>query len=104
MHILFVLELIGTVSFAISGAIVGIQKKMDVFGVSILGLTTALGGGVLRDLILNITPPAAFQKPVFAVTADTEFHSDARSNLFNGVLLKPLTYAKLMHTFATPGA
>ena len=38
--------------------------------------------------------------PVFAVTADTEFHSDARSNLFNGVLLKPLTYAKLMHTFA----
>ena len=69
MHILFVLELIGTVSFAISGAIVGIQKKMDVFGVSILGLTTALGGGVLRDLILNITPPAAFQKPAFAVTA-----------------------------------
>ena len=42
---------------------------MDIFGVSILGLTTAVGGGILRDLILNITPPAAFVDPVFAVTA-----------------------------------
>ena len=69
MHIFFILEIVGTVAFAISGAIVGIQKKMDIFGVSILGLTTAVGGGILRDLILNITPPAAFVDPVFAVTA-----------------------------------
>lgn len=69
MRILFVLELIGTIAFAGSGAIVGIQKKMDLFGVCILGLTTAVGGGILRDLILNITPPAAFQNPIFAVTA-----------------------------------
>ena len=69
MQILFVLEIIGTIAFAISGAIVGIQKKMDIFGVSILGLTAAVGGGILRDLILNITPPAAFQNPAFAVTA-----------------------------------
>ena len=69
MQILYILEIIGTIAFAVSGAIVGIQKKMDIFGVSILGLTTAVGGGVLRDLILNITPPAAFRTPVFAVTA-----------------------------------
>ena len=69
MQILFVLEIIGTIAFAISGAVVGIQKKMDIFGVSILGLTAAVGGGILRDLILNITPPAAFQTPVFAATA-----------------------------------
>ena len=69
MHVLFVLEIIGTIAFAVSGAMVGIQKHMDVFGVSILGLTTAVGGGILRDLILNITPPAAFRNPVFAVTA-----------------------------------
>ena len=69
MHILLVLEIIGTIAFAVSGAIVGIQKKMDIFGVSILGLTTAVGGGVLRDLILNITPPAAFRTPVFALIA-----------------------------------
>ncbi len=39
--------------------------------------------------------------PVFAVTADTEFHGDARHDLFNGVLLKPLTYAKLVDTFTS---
>ena len=69
MQILFILEIIGTIAFAVSGAVVGIQKKMDIFGVSILGLTAAVGGGILRDLILNITPPAAFQNPVFAATA-----------------------------------
>ncbi len=69
MHIRFILEIIGTVAFAVSGAIVGVQKKMDIFGVCILGLTTAVGGGILRDLILNITPPAAFRSPVFAITA-----------------------------------
>ena len=71
MYILFALEVIGTIAFAVSGAIVGIQKKMDLFGISILGLTTAVGGGVLRDLILNITPPAAFRTPSFAVIAVT---------------------------------
>ena len=66
---LFVLELIGTIAFAISGAVVGIQKKMDVFGVSILAMTTAVGGGIIRDIILNVTPPAAFRRPVFALSA-----------------------------------
>ena len=69
MQLFFLLEIVGTIAFAISGAIVGIQKKMDIFGVAILGLTTAVGGGILRDLILNITPPAALVDPVFAVTA-----------------------------------
>ena len=69
MQILLTLEIIGTIAFAISGAIVGIQKNMDIFGVSILGMTTAVGGGILRDLILNITPSAAFRTPVFAATA-----------------------------------
>lgn len=69
MHILFVLEIVGTIAFAISGAHVGIEKKMDIFGVSMLGLTTAVGGGILRDIILGNTPPAALCDPVFAVTA-----------------------------------
>ncbi|MDO4536931.1 MAG: TRIC cation channel family protein [Coriobacteriales bacterium] len=66
---IFLLELIGTVAFAISGAIVGIRKKMDVFGIAILAMTTAVGGGILRDVILNITPPMAFRNPVFALSA-----------------------------------
>ncbi|MBR6959042.1 MAG: TRIC cation channel family protein [Clostridiales bacterium] len=69
MLILFILEIIGTIAFAVSGALVGIQKKMDIFGVCVLGLTTAVGGGILRDLILNITPPDAFKNPAFAGTA-----------------------------------
>ena len=43
--ILFFLEIMGTVAFAISGAVLGIRKRMDIFGVSILGLTTGVGGG-----------------------------------------------------------
>lgn len=66
---IFFFEMIGTVAFAVSGAIVGMQKKMDLLGVMILGMTTAVGGGILRDLILDVTPPMAFQKPVYAVTA-----------------------------------
>jgi stage II sporulation protein P len=46
-----------------------VQKKMDIFGVMILGLTTAVGGGVIRDLILGITPPNMFRNPVYALVA-----------------------------------
>ena len=67
--LLLLFEIIGTVAFAISGAMTGIKKKMDVFGVAILGLTTAVGGGALRDIILGNTPPVMFQDPVYAVIA-----------------------------------
>lgn len=67
--LVFVLELIGTVAFAVSGAIVGIKKQMDLLGVIVLGVCTAVGGGIVRDLILGITPPATFQDPVYTLTA-----------------------------------
>lgn len=66
---ILVLEIIGTVAFAISGAMTGLKKKMDIFGVIILGLTTAVGGGILRDIILGITPPKTFQNPRYALIA-----------------------------------
>ena len=66
---LLILELIGTVAFAISGAMTGLAKKMDIFGVVILGLTTAVGGGVIRDLVLGLTPPAMFTNPIYAAVA-----------------------------------
>lgn len=62
---IFVLEIIGTVAFASSGAMTAIEKKMDIFGVNILGATTAVGGGMIRDIILGVTPPAAFSQPVY---------------------------------------
>ena len=66
---ILILELIGTVAFSISGAVTAIRKNMDIFGVLILGLTTAVGGGIIRDLILGYTPPATFRDPLYAVTA-----------------------------------
>lgn len=66
---IFLLELIGTVSFAASGAMTGLKKNMDIFGVCILGLTTAVGGGVIRDLVLGNTPPNTFRNPVYATVA-----------------------------------
>ena len=65
----FIFEIIGTVAFAISGALMAIRKKMDIFGVAILGMTTAVAGGIIRDLILGITPPTAFVHPFYALTA-----------------------------------
>lgn len=66
---LFVFEMIGTIAFAASGAILGVRKEMDVFGVCILGLTTACGGGMVRDVLLGNTPPAAFQDPTASAVA-----------------------------------
>lgn len=66
---IFILEIIGTIAFASSGAIIGLKKRMDIFGVIVLGLTTAVGGGVMRDIILGITPPQTFLHPVYAIVA-----------------------------------
>lgn len=66
---IFVVNIIGTLAFAASGAMIGLNKNMDIFGVCILGLATATGGGVIRDLILGLTPPMAFRDPTYAVLA-----------------------------------
>ncbi len=66
---IIIMELAGTIAFSASGAMTAIKKNMDIFGVMILGLTTAVGGGVIRDLILGISPPATFCDPLYAVTA-----------------------------------
>ena len=66
---IFILELIGTVAFASSGAMIAIEKKMDIFGVNVLGATTAVGGGIMRDIIRGLTPPGAFSHPVYVLVA-----------------------------------
>lgn len=55
-----ILEFIGTISFAVSGSMVAIQKRTDIFGVAFLGVLTAVGGGIFRDLLLGTVPPTAF--------------------------------------------
>lgn len=64
-----IFELIGTISFAISGAMEAMRHKMDLFGVAMLGVITATGGGVLRDLVIGSTPPRVFRDPTCAALA-----------------------------------
>jgi uncharacterized membrane protein YeiH len=54
------LDLAGIFVFAISGALLAVRKNFDVFGIAVLAEVTALGGGLLRDLIIGAVPPAAF--------------------------------------------
>jgi uncharacterized membrane protein YeiH len=61
----YLLELLGILAFATSGALVAIRCGFDVVGIVVLAETTALGGGVLRDLIIGATPPAAFRDPLY---------------------------------------
>ncbi len=63
------LEIIGTAAFAISGAMIAIDKGADIFGVLFLALITALGGGVIRDTLLGSTPPVMFTSYMYVAVA-----------------------------------
>ena len=67
--VFFIFEIIGTVAFAITGVITATEKKLDIFGAVVLGTVTAVGGGMVRDILLGYLPPAAFRHPVYTVTA-----------------------------------
>jgi uncharacterized membrane protein YeiH len=54
----YVIEILGTVSFAISGSFAAMQKRLDPFGVLIIAFVTSIGGGTVRDLLLGDTPVA----------------------------------------------
>ncbi|MFD5424097.1 trimeric intracellular cation channel family protein [Streptomyces sp. NPDC127084] len=54
------LDLAGIFVFAISGALLAVRKNFDVFGIAVLAESTALGGGLFRDLVIGAVPPAAF--------------------------------------------
>jgi len=65
----FIVEILGTIAFAVSGAAAAIDRRLDVFGVVGLGCVTACGGGILRDTILGQIPPMSFINPVYLTTA-----------------------------------
>ncbi|UKJ08636.1 trimeric intracellular cation channel family protein [Solitalea lacus] len=58
MSILTVFDILGTIAFAISGALAAMNKRLDIFGVLILAFVTAVGGGTLRDVLIGYTPVA----------------------------------------------
>ena len=59
-EIIKIMEIIGTIAFALSGALVSISSGLDIFGVVFLACITAFGGGIVRDLVLGMEPPAIF--------------------------------------------
>ena len=62
-------EIVGTAAFALFGAMVAVERRMDLLGVLLLAVTTAVGGGMIRDVLLGATPPLALQDPFFILIA-----------------------------------
>lgn len=52
------LQLIGILAFAISGALIGVRRRLDLLGVLVVGGATGTGGGIIRDLLIGVNPPA----------------------------------------------
>lgn len=67
--LLNILELVGVLAFAASGALVAVTKRLDFFGVCLIGVFTAIGGGLLRDVLLGITPPTSLTTWRYFLTA-----------------------------------
>lgn len=77
ISVIYIINIIGTIAFALTGAMIAIRKGMDIFGVNIIAITTTVGGGVIRDIIIGRFPPEMFQNPLYAgiavVTANIVF-------------------------------
>ncbi len=67
--VIFIMELIGTIAFAISGALIAVRRSLDLFGVVLVGCITSVGGGILRDLFLGKVPPNIFYNGVVLMLA-----------------------------------
>ncbi len=67
--IYFIVEILGTIAFATSGAMVAISKKVDIFGVLVLSAITALGGGCIRDILIGTMPPRMFSDYRYVIVA-----------------------------------
>lgn len=118
-NLMFVLELIGAVAFAISGAMAAIKNRADIFGVIFLAVMTALGGGVIRDVLLGNLPPKMFVSYAYfivsvvaaiAVFADAYIRSekyilhrdrlDAVNNIFDAIGLAVFTISGMNTSMA----
>ncbi len=67
MNILYIIDILGTMVFAISGAMTAYERKLDVFGISAVAFITALGGGTLRDVLIGSTPVAWMNNSLYLI-------------------------------------
>jgi len=64
----FAIDILGTIAFAISGVLIAMEKKLDLFGVLIIAFVTAVGGGTLRDMLIGNTPVVWMRESVYIFT------------------------------------
>lgn len=67
MEFISIVELIGTVAFAISGALMAIEKELDYYGIAFFAIITAVGGGIIRDMLINKNLPVALENPLYVI-------------------------------------
>lgn len=67
MELIYLLDLIGTLVFAISGALQANRHNLDFLGFMVLAVSTGVGGGIIRDMMLGATPPAVFQDELYLI-------------------------------------
>jgi len=67
MEFISAIEIIGTVAFAVSGALVAIDRELDYYGIVFLAIITAVGGGIVRDILIDASLPVALDNPVYAI-------------------------------------
>jgi len=60
-------EIIGTIAFAMSGALIAIEKELDYYGIAIFAIITAVGGGVIRDVLIGKILPASLENPIYLI-------------------------------------
>lgn len=61
------MELIGTGAFAMAGALVAIEKELDYYGIAVFAMITAVGGGIIRDVLIDKPLPAALENPLYVL-------------------------------------
>jgi uncharacterized membrane protein YeiH len=61
------MEIIGTVAFAMSGALLAIEKKMDYYGIVFFAIITSVGGGIVRDIMINKSLPSSLANPIYVI-------------------------------------
>ncbi len=67
--LVFIMEIMGIIGFAVSGALLAVKKDFDILGIVIIGIVTAVGGGLTRDIVIGSTPPSMFINPIYCLTA-----------------------------------
>lgn len=85
MEFILIVEIIGTIAFAMSGALAAIEKDMDYYGIVNFAIITSVGGGIVRDVIINRSLPSSLANPIYMIIS-----------IFSAVIVI-IFYKKIIH-------